>query len=1300
MRAIDAAIRQGDYRDQFDVRSHWAVRIDDLQELLLRYQPDIVHFSGHGSNQSEIMLQDAHGNGVTVPTAALSNLFRLFREHVRCVVLSTCYADGQAMSIAQHIDCVVGMSDAISDQAARKFTTAFYRAVGYGRTVQEAFELGCSQIELSNLQERYKPKLLAPRVDPAQLVFAVDGAQPLSPAEMHALLARYRQRLLAETRYVKLEGIPLPSDTPAHAIPLQRVYIHIQALEERQSQQARYAEERALLEADRDPQKRHRLDLFDLISRIGEYQYRRGEGVESAQRPAPVDPLAAICKHRHLVLLGAPGAGKSTLLRYLTHQSAMDEQGKIPILVFLGAFALAYRQDRQLSLREWAITSAAPHDDDLRRALSQMVAKGEILWLFDGLDEAGDLREEISRQIGQFAFQAQIVVTSRPHDYRRTHLEEFAHFEALPLTTANVEQFITDWLTILAEQQGKPPAWIKECSDWLQQQLAARPRLQALTQNPLLLTFLVILARHDPRQDLPTRRSDLYRRYLEELFSAWEQRRQSAAVKLDKNLYLRGIEAIAWYLHLAYFGRTQRDIAANNQDLAPSRSNIQQKLATALNITTETAGQLIDFWLQTGLIEERQWQAWQLLTFRHLTFQEYGVATVLHRAWQQDAGRAWHFLRPRLHHFAWRESLLLLAEQMATPEIDQLVKRLLRHPSPYDRTLQRDLHLAATLVGEGGAASTAVIQQIVRRLTWHIREHLWQLLLVWLLLSIFLIVALSFALTWIIQMPIWLAGLIGFCTLAIVSIAIWQNVTARAVFLLPTRWWLMNNETRSKATTALEQLGNSRAVGLLITALRDTDKHMRHIVIKALEQLGDRRAVEPLLSALSDTDMDVRHSAAKALGQLGDSRAAAPLLSALHDPIWFVRHSAADALGQLGDSRAVAPLITALHDPNEDVRHGAAKALGQLGEVALEALTTALHDPERDVRLNIAKALGQLNDSRAVEPLITALHDPNEDVRLSAADALGQLGDHRAVEPLITALGDTDMYVCLSAADALGKLGDHRAVEPLLTALCDTNVYVRHSAAKVLGQLGDSRAVEPLLTALHDTDMDVRHSAAEALGQLGDSRAVEPLLTALRNTHMLYVSSRALAALRQLGDVALEPLLAALRDPDRDVRHIVVVALGQLGNSRAVEPLITALRDTDEHVRVGAAHALGQLGDGRAVEPLITALRDTHRDVRGSAAEALGRLGDGRVVEPLLTVLRDPDEWVHGSAADALRQLSKGHIKPETIASILWWRLTDPIVKIDEDIIESLAILVSRFPVTALLDDLLLPFQSNRRRRK
>lgn len=171
VRAIDLALQQAKFRDHFDLRPHGAVHINDLQELLLRYQPDIVHFSGHGSGISELILQDGQRNAVTVPVDALSNLFKLLKNDIRCVVLNACFSDDQAKAIAQHIDCVVGMADAISDEAARTFAIAFYRALAYGRSVQAAFDLGCSQLELRRLSEAQQPKLIALLCDPALVIF-------------------------------------------------------------------------------------------------------------------------------------------------------------------------------------------------------------------------------------------------------------------------------------------------------------------------------------------------------------------------------------------------------------------------------------------------------------------------------------------------------------------------------------------------------------------------------------------------------------------------------------------------------------------------------------------------------------------------------------------------------------------------------------------------------------------------------------------------------------------------------------------------------------------------------------------------------------------------------------------------------------------------------------------------------------------------------------------------------------------------------------------------------------------------
>lgn len=170
-REIDQALRLSAFRDKFDIEQHGAVRVRDLSELLLRHNPDIVHFSGHGSEESEIVLEDDVGNSHPIPSAALSELFELLKDNIRCVVLNACYSENQAMAIAEHIDCVVGMSDEIGDDAAISFAASFYQALGFGRNVETAFKLGCNKINLENLGEQHIPKLIARKVDPKTVIF-------------------------------------------------------------------------------------------------------------------------------------------------------------------------------------------------------------------------------------------------------------------------------------------------------------------------------------------------------------------------------------------------------------------------------------------------------------------------------------------------------------------------------------------------------------------------------------------------------------------------------------------------------------------------------------------------------------------------------------------------------------------------------------------------------------------------------------------------------------------------------------------------------------------------------------------------------------------------------------------------------------------------------------------------------------------------------------------------------------------------------------------------------------------------
>jgi hypothetical protein len=171
IREIDKILRQTDYGHSFEIEQQHAVQISDLQGHLLRYKPDIVHFSGHGSARGEIILEDGCGRSQPVPVRALSELFSILKENIRCVVLNACYTEEQAHAIAEHIDCVIGMPRAIEDAAVISFAMAFYQALGFGKDVKTAFDLGRSQIDLVHLAEQDMPRLLTVKGDATQIAF-------------------------------------------------------------------------------------------------------------------------------------------------------------------------------------------------------------------------------------------------------------------------------------------------------------------------------------------------------------------------------------------------------------------------------------------------------------------------------------------------------------------------------------------------------------------------------------------------------------------------------------------------------------------------------------------------------------------------------------------------------------------------------------------------------------------------------------------------------------------------------------------------------------------------------------------------------------------------------------------------------------------------------------------------------------------------------------------------------------------------------------------------------------------------
>jgi CHAT domain len=183
VRAVDLAIQRGRARDAVELVPHFATRVGDLQHALLRHEPQVVHFAGHGDAPGVIYLGDDGGNPKAVGKEALARLFGILKGSVRAVVLNGCDTLPTVEAIGEAVDFVIGMNRPISDESAIDFAEAFYGALAMGRSVLTAFELGKIRLQLDGSDEADVPVLrVRPGADPEARLVTLPPAAATPPA--------------------------------------------------------------------------------------------------------------------------------------------------------------------------------------------------------------------------------------------------------------------------------------------------------------------------------------------------------------------------------------------------------------------------------------------------------------------------------------------------------------------------------------------------------------------------------------------------------------------------------------------------------------------------------------------------------------------------------------------------------------------------------------------------------------------------------------------------------------------------------------------------------------------------------------------------------------------------------------------------------------------------------------------------------------------------------------------------------------------------------------------------------------
>ncbi|WP_163988056.1 HEAT repeat domain-containing protein, partial [Pyxidicoccus caerfyrddinensis] len=414
------------------------------------------------------------------------------------------------------------------------------------------------------------------------------------------------------------------------------------------------------------------------------------------QERLPSLELLASSDAGKLVLLGDPGAGKSSLTRFVllrlldpltrpdetTDDWRLPLQGAWPVLVELRDLLARESEGKCQDLLGYLAYAGETQGFGFdRAALEAQLRNAPSLLIVDGLDEIFSpsrrraMVEEIVGLGGRFP-RARVLVTSRIAGFDARPFEE-AGFTIATLDDLDAEQirtFAKGWFALAFPGEAEKA---DRARDDLLDALERRPQLSAIAGNPLLLTIMAIIARH---QRLARSRTQLYAQALGVLCYAWDYRRglklssDSPLADLQPDDTLLMLRRIAWRMQESSVGL--RGNAIRESEL---KSILKDFFEHEWHFLPPRARRAAAEMVQ--LLQERNWvlttRGPALYGFVHRTFLEYLCALELTKRFEAqevtlEALRDEHVLK-HVDDDSYSEVIRLLCGQLPVRAADQLI---------------------------------------------------------------------------------------------------------------------------------------------------------------------------------------------------------------------------------------------------------------------------------------------------------------------------------------------------------------------------------------------------------------------------------------------------------------------------------------------------------------------------------------------------------------------------------------------------------------------------------------------------
>ncbi|MGD1992985.1 MAG: NACHT domain-containing protein [Anaerolineae bacterium] len=905
---------------------------------------------------------------------------------------------------------------------------------------------------------------------------------------------------------------------------------------------------------------------------------------------APIPPREAVARHTRLIILGQTGSGKSTLLHHLAWADVAGP-GPLPLLIPL-------RQvDRPLKGKDGLLEAALDYltaskdrveRQRVRRAMEQEIAAGRVRWLWDGLDQVQRHRSAVLDALAELADEGYpLVITSHPHGYKPIAGCENV-YEIASLTSDEIASFAHRWFFAFAAAQERPEqereSWVTDRLEWFQRQLKARPELWAAAEIPLALTFLIVLAADEPRQELPSQRKDLYDRTARRALAmtrnvsrATDLAEGTGEADLSDNGALSGLHRAALYLHrMQHADPEETTYSTVLKALADEEGQGMGLLRRFQSSTRVRAA--IRFWEEAGILDRYRLAGEEHLAFRHSLLREYGAARALAARHEEDLEELWTELSPCVPDPRWSDVIPLTLAYLgdATPLLQHLAQAEGSDSAPHP------LRLAAWGLIEGACGTDDARQTVLDGL-----EHL-------------------------------------------ASTSSSEATRSGALTDL----------------LGLGRLGESYAIQRLLSlASRDqVDDATRSKAAQALDEL---ECTDELLALSRDSQADpvIRRGAAQALQHLGRTQELAQAWDVMardHQVDSILRVELAQNLSDLDQVEVGAEILLDLARDDQvdlEARQQAARALARLdrpGEAVEAWLALALDDvASGELRQEAAEALEHMSQDEAAAQAWLAIagdEDAGQSSRRAAAEALASLGEVDAAAETWLALAleeHATLEMRREAADALTALGQSAKVGRVWLALAQDERMAprarKEAAYNLIYSDHVEAAVDVLLDLVRDArvDFEMRKEAGEALGHLGRTEDAAEAWLALANDEAVSGKTRleAIGMLQQLGrgSDTVEAVLDIAQD--REVNQWTRVeaskVVAQMGLTEEAADLFLILANEDGlawWVREGAIRSMSQLGKTAATPERLASLQQIATDsevaneVRKAAQRALQRL--------------------------------------------------------------------------------------------